>query len=319
MERKGFVDLQVNGYFGVDLVSPGLTPDDVHRMTAELLSRGTIGYCATLITADVEIYRRNLALVAKTMEESGARGRLLGIHMEGPYLSTKEGARGAHDARLMRLPDPDEFDRFQEWAQGRIEILTLAPELPGAIRLIEHIAARYRTKVSVGHHLAPREVLHQAADAGATLITHLGNGCPNMLPRHESIIIYQMVEDRLHAGLIGDGHHLPDDFIRVALRCKGLDKVFIVSDCAPIAGFPPGEYETLGNRVQLTSAGRIQHVSAMHLVGSGNNMAECMRHLVARKLLTVDQAWQVGLKNPLAILGVPVETVATPDLAEFQF
>jgi N-acetylglucosamine-6-phosphate deacetylase len=319
MERKGFVDLQVNGYLGVDLVSPGLTSDDLHRMTAELLSRGTVGYCATVITSDMEIYRRNLPLIAKTMDESGVRRRLLGIHMEGPYLSTKEGARGAHSANVMRLPDPDEFDRFQEWAQGKIEILTLAPELPGAIRLIEHIASHHRTKVSVGHHLAPREVIHQAADAGATLITHLGNGCPNMVPRHESIIIYQMVEDRLHAGLIGDGHHLPDDFIRVALRCKGIDNVFIVSDSAPIAGFPAGEYETLGNRVTLTPAGRIQHATAMHLVGSGNNLAECMRHLVGRKLLTEDEAWRAGLVNPMAILGIPVETVATPDLADFPF
>jgi N-acetylglucosamine-6-phosphate deacetylase len=319
MERKGFVDLQVNGYLGVDMVSPELTPEDMHRISTEMVARGIIGYCATLITSGMDVYRRNLPIIARTMDEPGVRGRLLGIHMEGPYLSRVEGARGAHDAGLMRLPDNDEFDRFQEWAQGRIEILTIAPEIPGAIRLIEHVTARYRTKISVGHHLAPREALRQAVDAGATLITHLGNGCPNMLPRHDNILIHQMAEDRLQAGLIGDGNHLPDDFIRVALRCKGIGRVFIVSDCAPIAGFQPGEYETLGNRVRLTSSGRIQNVTGMHLVGSGLNLAECMRLLVQRGLLTEDEAWQAGLKNPLVILGIPEEAVATHDLPKFRF
>ncbi len=319
MKHKGFVDLQVNGYLGVDFVSPALTRDDVRRITNEMVARGVIGYCATLVTSDMAIYRRNLPLIAEAMEEPGIRGRLLGIHMEGPYLSREEGARGAHAAELMRLPNPGEFDRFQEWARGRIALLTLAPELPGAIPLIGHIVAHHRTLVSLGHHLAPRDVLRAAASAGATMVTHLGNGCPNMLPRHENILVYQLADDTLHAGLIGDGHHLPDDFIRVALRCKGIGKVFIVSDCAPIAGFPPGEYETLGNRVRLTQSGRIQNLDRMHLVGSGLNLAECMRRLREHGLLSEEEAWQAGFTNPLALLGIPEDAVATPDLQPFRF
>ena len=139
MTHKGFIDLQVNGYLGVDFTSPSLGLDDIRRATGALVKAGTIGYCATLITAPLDIYQRNLALIATAMEEPGIRGRLLGIHLEGPYLSVKEGARGAHQAVWMRRPDTDEFDRLQDWARGNIRILTLAPELENALKLVRHV------------------------------------------------------------------------------------------------------------------------------------------------------------------------------------
>ena len=105
--RKGFVDLQVNGWLGIDFSSPTLTGDEVHRATEALLRAGTVAYCATLITAEIEIYRRNLPIIARAMDEPGVRGHLLGIHLEGPYLSPVEGARGAHSAAKMRRPDRD--------------------------------------------------------------------------------------------------------------------------------------------------------------------------------------------------------------------
>jgi N-acetylglucosamine-6-phosphate deacetylase len=319
MTRKGFVDLQVNGYMGVDFSSAGLQRDDIHRVTDALLKAGTIGYCATLITSDLEVYRRNLPLIAAAMEEPGIKNRLLGIHMEGPFLSPEEGAHGAHAKHKMRLPDASEFDRFQEWARGNIAILTVAPELPGCIDFIRQVRSRHATKISVGHHLASGEILRQAADAGATLSTHLGNGCPNFLPRHENVLVYQLANDSLTAGLITDGNHLPPDFLKIALRCKGPDRVFIVSDSAPIASFEPGIYETLGNRVRLTEGGRIESLQAQHLVGSGCNLAQCMFHLQSLGLLTEAELWKVGLDNPLEILGVAPSAVETEDLVDFRF
>lgn len=299
-----FVDLQVNGYLGVDFSSPRLVLDEILRVTKALSDAGTRAYCPTIITSDLETYRRNLPILAAAMETPGVKGSLLGIHLEGPYLSPREGARGAHAPGKMRRPSNDEFDRFQEWASGRISLLTLAPELDGAISLISHIRRHYSTRVSLGHHLADREVIIRAADAGATLITHLGNGCPNQLPRHENMIVHQLAIDSLAAGLIADGIHLPDDFLRVAFRCKGADRIFIVSDSAPIAGLAPGTYETLGNSVRLTATGRIESVHAPHLVGSGKNLAQCMSHLRSLEFLSDVELTRVGSENPLRFLGL---------------
>jgi len=300
----GFVDLQVNGYRGVDFSSPKLEPDQVLWVTETLREAGTAAYCATIITSDPEVYRRNLPILASAMEQPGGKGRLLGIHLEGPYLSGVEGARGAHAPYKMRRPSTDEFDRFQEWSSGQIVLLTLAPELEGAIHLISHIRKNHSTRIALGHHLASREILGQAAEAGATLITHLGNGCPNLLPRHDNIIIHQLTLDSLAAGLITDGNHLSEDFVRVAFRCKGVDRIFIVSDSAPIAGFEPGNYETLGNRVRLTATGRIQNTDSPHLVGSGCNLAQCMSYLRSLGFLSDEELRKVGFVNPLRILGI---------------
>lgn len=304
---SGYVDLQVNGYRGVDFSSPKLEPDQIPWVTETLRESGTGAYCATIITSDPEVYRRNLPIIASAMVQPGVKGRLLGIHLEGPYLSGVEGARGAHAPDKMRRPSTEEFDRFQELASGQIVILTLAPELDGAISLISHIRKNYSTRIALGHHLASREILRRAADAGATLVTHLGNGCPNLLPRHDNIIVHQLTLDSLTAGLITDGNHLPEDFVRVAFLCKGVDRIFIVSDSAPIAGFEPGIYETLGNRVRLTATGRIQNLDFPHLVGSGCNLAQCMNYLKSLGFLSDSDLWKVGSQNPLRILGIEID------------
>jgi N-acetylglucosamine-6-phosphate deacetylase len=319
MKKTGFIDLQVNGYKGVDFSSAGLTFEGIARAAGELRRAGTAGFCATLITSDLEVYRANLDLIARAMEDPSLRGCLLGIHMEGPYLSPEDGARGAHSPSKMRLPDPVEFDRFQEWAHGRIVITTLAPELPGAVRLIRHIRERYGTAVALGHHLADRETIRHAAEAGATLITHLGNGCPASLPRHDNPILSQLANDSLMAGLITDGHHIPADFIKIVLRCKGSDRIFVVSDAAPIAGLRPGIYENLGNKVRLTESGRIECVDTPFFAGSGRTMADCMRYLKSLELMSEDQLWQAGFVRPLEIIGIPPESLNTGNLPEFAW
>jgi N-acetylglucosamine-6-phosphate deacetylase len=197
--------------------------------------------------------------------------------------------------------------------------MTLAPELDGALKLIAYVRRNFDTAVAVGHHLASRDRLSQAAETGATLITHLGNGCPNLLPRHENVLVHQLSNDSFTAGLITDGHHLPPDFIKVAVRCKGADAIFVVSDSAPIASFEPGIYETLGHSVRLTSGGRIESLAKQHLVGSGCSMAQCMRYLHSLHLLEEPDLWKAGLLKPLEILRIPPNVVETPELPDFRF
>jgi N-acetylglucosamine-6-phosphate deacetylase len=284
-----------------------LTLDDCHRLTEALLERGTVAYCATLITADLEVYRRNLPLIARAMEEPGIRGRLLGIHLEGPYLSPVDGARGAHPAAFIRQPDCDEFERLCEWADGKLALLTVAPEPPGAVELIAHVRRRHPTRVALGHHAASREAIHRAADAGASLVTHLGNGCANLLPRHHNVILHQLAHDGLTAGIITDGHHLPPDLIRVIVRAKGIDRLFVVSDAAPIAGFAPGVYDSLGGTVRLTAGGRIESLDGSHLAGSTATMADCIRFLRSLELADEAALERLGYWNPLSILGIELD------------
>ena len=319
MLRKGFADLQVNGYQGVNFSSLSLTTEDIHRVTEALVKAGTVAYLATVITSELEVYQRNLPLLARAMDEPRLKDHLLGIHLEGPYLSAADGARGAHSSQRMRRPDPEEFRRMQEWADGKIAMLTIAPELQGSLDLISFVRRNSPVRIAVGHHLASREILQQAVNAGATLITHLGNGCPNLLPRHDNVLIHQLSNDALTAGIITDGNHLPEDFIRVVVRCKGTQKIFVVSDSVPIAGFPPGIYETMGNQVRLTSSGRVENLYAPHLVGSGCNIAQCMRFLRSLQLITEDQLWEVGLDNPLRILGITEAPHAWASLPAFRF
>jgi N-acetylglucosamine-6-phosphate deacetylase len=219
----------------------------------------------------------------------------------------------------MRRPDRDYFRALQEMALGEIKLLTLAPELDGAIDLIDDVRKKYDTSISLGHHLAGRKTICDAVAAGASLITHLGNGCPNLIHRHANPIIHQLANEGLSAGLITDGQHIPEDFIRVVLKCKGAEGVFVVSDSAPIAGLPPGTYTNMGIRVCLTPSGRIEQLDAPYLAGSGFTMAQCMRFLRSLQFLSEDDLWRVGYENPLRILGRSETCLAQADLPDFQW
>lgn len=302
MTRNGFVDLQINGYRGVNFVSPKLTIDEIYNATCGLVNVGTSAYCPTLVTNSLEIYERNLRLFARAMEDKELKERILGLHLEGPFISPMEGARGAHPPGFIRKPELELLKRFQDWAAGHIVLLTLAPETKGAIPLIKY-AARNGIKISMGHHFAEDDIMERAVKAGATASTHLGNGMPNMVNRHQNPIWWQLVCDDIYGMFITDGHHLPADFIKAALRAKTAEKFIVVSDSAHLAGLPPGTYEFINMKVVLAPSGRISFADTPYLAGSSANMIRCMNHLASLKLLTENQLWQVGRDNPLRYLG----------------
>ncbi len=300
---KGFVDLQVNGYAGVDFSGPDLSVQRIREAVGSLVDRGTVAFCPTVITSPVEIYERNLPLLAQAMDEPDLKPHLLGIHLEGPFISPEDGARGAHNLKHTRLPDAGLLDTLLSWSDDRVSLVTLAPELPGALELIPRVLEAGAV-VSLGHHLAGREVIAGACDQGAAVSTHLGNGIPNVLPRHPNPILDQLDENRLAATIITDGHHLPDSFIRVVFRQKTPERVIVVSDSAPIAGRPPGVYETLGQKVVLEESGRLWNPEGDHLVGSSSCLLECMNNLADIGILSEGELWTVGWRNPLELLGL---------------
>lgn len=310
MAGSGFVDLQVNGCRGVDFSSPSLTAEDIRAAAAWLYGRGTLAFCPTVITADLAVYRHVLPLLARVMaEQSRGTAQMLGIHLEGPFISPEDGAVGAHPREHTRLPSLALFNELYALAEEHVSLLTLAPELPGAVELIRR-AIELGVVVGVGHTLAGASEIRAAVEAGASLSTHLGNGVPNLLHRHHNPLWPQIAEHALGAMLITDGHHLPPAFIRAVLAAKGPGKVIVTSDAAPAAGLPPGDYAFFGTRARLeppapgAACGRLRNLERDTLAGSAAAMIDCMNFLAGLNALDEPDLWQVGRDNPLAILGL---------------
>jgi N-acetylglucosamine-6-phosphate deacetylase len=302
--RKGFIDVQNNGWMGTSFTEPGLTLARVRDITLDLLSRGTLAYCPTVITGDPAVYKDNLRVLAEAMKDPEIGPHLLGIHLEGPFISTEPGAVGAHPKAYVQNPDVRAFEQYQQWAGGGIRILTLAPERPGADALIR-CAVKQGVVVSIGHHLASDPEMELAVKAGASLSTHLGNGCPNMIPRHENPLWWQLACDALSGLFITDGHHLPADFIKVALRAKTLDRFIVTSDVSPLAGMPPGRYNVFaGLTVVIGENRKIYSEQSQSLAGSHATMMECMNYLAGLALLDEKGLWQVGYDNPARLLNL---------------
>lgn len=297
----GYIDLQVNGFLGVDFSVPGLTVGAVRRVTQALAERGTAAFCPTLVSSPPETYEANLPVLADAMRQPDLRERLLGIHLEGPFLAPE--SRGVHPASCLCRPSVERFEGWQRAAENHIRILTLAPELEGAEEVIR-AAAEQGVVVSLGHHLADAGAMDRAVRAGARSCTHLGNGIPLMLPRHPNPVWSQLAEDRLIGMFICDGHHLPVEFIRVAWRAKSIERFIAVSDVAAIAGLPPGPCRYLDADVVLESSGRISRRDGGGLAGSGMTLAEGLSWLRAQGLASAAELYAIGRRNPLALLGI---------------
>jgi N-acetylglucosamine-6-phosphate deacetylase len=306
----GFIDVQVNGFLGVDFSQNDLSEAEFIRVSKELLNRGTAAFMPTIITNSEENYKRNLPILAKAMKAPVLQGRVLGIHAEGPFLSDKPGAVGAHNPDWVKAPSIEFFKKMQEWADGQIKILTIAAENEGAAELTKYAVSQGVT-VSLGHHLATYDDLRKCADAGATLLTHLGNGIPNEVNRHENAIWSGMACDGLTAMIITDGHHLPPTVIKSIIRAKGIENTIITSDASPIAGMPPGEYNTLGNYAILEENGLLHNPEKKCLVGSSATVLQCVNYLASLGFLTPEEMIQVAFANPLKAIGVDPASIKT--------
>ena len=313
----GLVDLQVNGILGADFAAPGLTAEAFRRACRDVLQRGTAVFCPTVITAPVKCLQRNLSLIADVIAEAEFQGHIPGIHLEGPFLSRQPGAIGAHNADWMLDPSIETFDRLQGWANGRIRILTLAAELPGADDLARH-ASGGGVCVCLGHQLADEDGLARLAAAGATALTHLGNGLPALLPRHHNTIWAGLANDDLTATFITDGHHLSDAMILTFLRTKGVDRSVVISDASAMSGLPPGTYKSLGITAVLEESGRLYNPQRGCLVGSSATMLTCMNYLAAQNLLDLQDLWKVGFTNPLKLIGLSRSDVDTTNVLGYD-
>src|SRR5690606_17487889 len=295
----GLVDVQVNGYGGHDANGPDVTPEAVVAMIKALLPVGTTTCFPTVITESPEAMLRSLrAVAAARRADPVAEHVIAGIHVEGPHISDQDGARGAHPRDQVRPPDLAEFERWQEAAEGLIRIVTVSPHYPEAVGYIGELTRR-GVAVSIGHTHATPEQITAAVDAGARWSTHLGNGAHATLPRHPNYLWTQLAEDRLCSGFIADGHHLPGATLTAMLRAKGLDRAYLVSDTAALAGLPPGRYPTpVGGDVVLTADGRLGDAEGRYLAGAALPLAAGVAGAVRLAGLSLADALRLATANP---------------------
>ena len=304
MKPKGWVDLQVNGYAGVDFNAPGLTEEAVKSVVDRLNADGTSELLPTFVTGDPEVVVNNIrTIVAARKRYAECERAILGFFLEGPFISPQPGAVGTHPVEWVRAPDHALFGRFQDAAEGLVRMVNVAAEVPGMPDFVRALVAQ-GVKVSLGHQMAksPADIAECLA-AGASAFTHLGNGIPNEINRHDNIVYTALVEDRASVMFIPDGHHLPDTMLKLYFRAVPLKRLVAVSDAQYPAGMPPGEYEVCGAHARLEPDGLLWNPARNCLVGATTPMAAMMALLAERVGLTPDELRAVGRDNPLKLIG----------------
>ena len=267
MPRTSLFDLQVNGFAGVDFQSETVALGELRRAAESLRAHETHRILLTLISAEPEALCRQFERIERFRNADPVIAEIVcGYHLEGPFLSPLDGYRGAHPAGVQRAPDVALFDRMQSAANGFIRLVTLAPEWPGSAEFITAMAWR-GTVVSLGHTDASEAQIDDAIRAGATLCTHLGNGVPQTLPRHDNIIQRLLARDELTACIIPDGVHIPPFALRNFFRAKPPGKVILTTDAMAAAAAPPGRY-TRGAIEVESRDGAVREAGAAHLAGS---------------------------------------------------
>jgi N-acetylglucosamine-6-phosphate deacetylase len=296
----GFIDLQVNGFAGVDYNSPETPQEEIARSIRALFACGVTRFLPTVITGPPADMLRALANLARAREALSEGAAIEGFHVEGPHISPEDGPRGAHPRAWVRAPDLDEFRRWQEAARGQVRLVTVAPEWPGVTRYIETLV-REGVVVAIGHTNATAAQIADAVRAGATLSTHLGNGAHSVLPRHPNYIWDQLAEDRLAASFIVDGVHLPASFLKVALRAKGVERSILVTDATTPAGCRPGRYRLGEQEVELTPDQRVVLAGSDRLAGSALRMDRGVENLMRLAGLSLCEAVAMAARNPARV------------------
>ena len=317
-----FFDLQINGHGGVWFGDPGLTVDQVLTVLEAHFAHGISRLCPTLITGSFEAIRDGLATIRSACDQEQWADRMVaGCHVEGPYISSKDGPRGAHPPEHVRDCDLSEFEQWQAVSGRRIRLMTLAPEAPGAAEFTRSLTSQ-GVRIAIGHTAATTEQIAAVVDAGATLSTHLGNGAAGTMRRHPNPIWDQLADERLSASLIADGHHLPENVLQVMIRAKGVERVILTCDASGLAGLPPGVYDYHGAKFEVLENGPIVIAGQrQYLAGSGQLTDVCVGNAVTLGGVTLQQACDMAGRQPARLLGLEELTLsvgARADLVLFR-
>jgi len=293
-----FFDVHIHGAAGHDLMEA--TPEALGAISSFLATRGTGSFLATTVTAPLDTTLRAVEGLARLIAQPPAAGhaRPLGIHLEGPFLS--HAKRGVQPAQHLLAPDIATFDRLFEAAEGHVRLMTLAPELPGAVELAAH-ATRRGVRVSVGHSNATAAETRAAIAAGAASATHTFNAMRPLDHREPGILGTVLTSDALYAELICDGIHTAPEIVQLWWRSKGSERAILVTDAMSAAGMPDGEYHLGGFAVQVAD-GRAMANGV--LAGSVLTLDRALANFIAFTGATVEQGLRLITANPAAMTGL---------------
>ncbi len=309
----GLVDLQLNGFAGFDFNGdPSVwSYEDFGGVAAALQQHGIVSALPTLITDDPgRLIARVSAYCNLVQHHADLLDVFPGLHIEGPFISREDGPRGAHPLAYCTTPadQSDLIRKLWDVSQGRIKIVTLAPELDGALSLIEECVSM-GIQVAIGHTMADRKTLDAAADAGASLSTHLGNGSHQMMPRLDNYVQLQLADDRLLATFIADGHHIPYPTLKNFIRAKTPTRTILVSDAIAAAACGPGKYQLGGQTVVVDQSLRCQISGQDNLAGSALTLDRAVLNVARHCDVTFEAAWVMASKAPAAFIGLEPKEV----------
>ena len=293
----GLIDNQINGYANVDFSGNNLNAKDVMSASEAIRKDGVTTFVPTLITNSHDNLIRNLRILDEACRiYSLVNVSVPGFHLEGPYLSPEEGYRGCHPVKYIRKPSWREFTEYQKASGGRIIQVTIAPEIEGAMEFIRHCSGE-GVVVAIGHTNASAGQISEAVENGATLSTHLGNGCANLIHRHNNPIWPQLADDRLTPSIIADGLHLLPEEIKVFYKVKGADNIILTSDVMYLAGMAPGKYSFLETEVILTEDGMLLNEELNCLAGASFPLKKGVENVMKFTGCTISDAIKMSSEN----------------------
>jgi N-acetylglucosamine-6-phosphate deacetylase len=295
----GFIDLQVNGAFGIDFMEKA---PDLRQAAALLPSTGATSFLPTFITSSFDALKDGLRAVREAQragKDSHHSAEIIGAHLEGPYINPAR--KGAHPPEHIRSPHPDEYTAFFKAFKDAISLVTLAPEVEGGYELISHLV-KEGISVSVGHSQASYDVVEEASRRGARLATHIFNAMDGIHHRDVGTAGALIAHDGIEIGLIADGVHIHPAIVKAAVRAKGVDGVILATDAMAGMMMPTGQYK-IGGRV-VTVNGASARLSDGTLAGSILTMNRAVRNVMEFAGLSLREAISMASLNPARALGL---------------
>ena len=311
----GLIDIQVNGYNSVSFSlesaqdtakeNSDLTVEDIKKVTEGLWKEGVTTYFPTLTTNSKELLIKNFRTLTAAASDSANLGSIAGFHLEGPYISPIDGYRGAHPLEHVRKPDMEEFKELFKASGENIKLLTLAPETEGAMEFITE-CRKMGVVVSLGHHNGSSVQITNAITNGAVLSTHLGNGCPRIIDRHNNHLWPQLADSRLKIAVIADGFHLTPEMLQVFYKVKGVENTILTSDMTSYAGMPTGIYKIKnGQTIEKAANGKLSFSATNGgLYGSATTLQDGVTHFMNVTGCSLQEAIQMATVNPANIHGL---------------
>ena len=295
----GLIDTQVNGCLGYNYTGEDLSVEQVRQICMELARHGTLQHFATIITSPEQRILKSLDTLVRAIEQDDfVRRSITGIHIEGNYISRLDGPRGAHNLAYVRDASIEEFDRWFEHSKGYLKYITIGAEANGAEALIRH-AVEKGVVVSIGHTGATKEQIDKAAEAGASVSTHLGNGVFAKLDRFENPIWPQLRNTKFTTGLIADGDHVTPDLVWVISRCKDSDHIILVSDLHHCAGLEPGRRMDGPLEIEIFKDAAVRVAGTPYLAGAGVHLLRCTYNYARFSQTDPVGAFRLSTINPI--------------------